>query len=47
LAAITKTGVAEIKKTGIVKRIQKQIIKFERIPEESGFSNSLIMNVRN
>jgi len=45
LAAITKIRYAEIKKTGIVKRIQKQISNFERIPEESKFSNSLIMNV--
>jgi hypothetical protein len=47
LAAITKIRYAEIKKTGIVKRKQKQITKFERIPEESGFCNSLIINKDN
>jgi hypothetical protein len=30
-----------------MKRIQKQICKFELKPEELGFSNSLIMNMEN
>ncbi len=35
------------RKPGIMKRIQKQICKFELKPEELGFSNSLIMNMEN
>jgi transposase len=35
------------RKLGIVKRIQKQISKFELKQEDFGFSNSLIMNIKN
>jgi len=36
-----------VDKKPIVKRIQKQISKFELKPEELGFSKSLIMNAEN